>query len=469
MTPPPGDDLPPTADITDPVLRRRIDEARGEAGNAFLLALAGWQRGLEVTFHASFSHIPRFAHLARSGARGELLTLSDGQRRHAFYRLLGDATSREASAACESKPHTRRLWQAAGVAIPPGGVVSPGDGGAVMEKLLVRYPQARFVLKPVDGSLGQGVMRHLDAAAVRKAVAMAQQPHLLEVAIPGTEYRVHVVGERVVAAVIRRPASVVGDGRHTLERLIRDKEAARRRHSVYGASPEILNDHACEYLRQHRVDLNAVPPRGDRVWVSDLPDYRVGADHVEGMDSLSDAVQAQCVAACQALGMPNAGLDLIVSRDAAGRPKAVFLEANQNPYIRMLSCPLPGVYAGCGNRVAEAIIDHYFPGSCGRQRLTKASFDFVGITRMLSSGGVANVSLRCIADDWQHRRFRLSAEESASSHLHAVHQQALGWNIHTQWLRLEDGGVLLDVAGPAHALNSLAGSLGGRDMPRSAY
>lgn len=453
---------PPTAEIDDPLLRRRIDEARGQGGHAYLLALAAWQRGLEVRFHTTFAEVPRFAHLARSGASGELLTLSDGQRRHAFFRLLGDATSREASAICESKPQTRQRWQAAGVAIPPGGVVTPGEGGQGLARLLGRYPRARFVLKPVDGSLGQGVQRDLSAAEVRAAVRRAERPLLLELAIPGTEFRVHVVGERVVAAVIRRPASVVGDGRHTLEALIRDKEAARRRHSEYADHAELLDDYARRFLQAAGRALDAVPAAGERVFVSDIADTHRGGDLIEGQAQLSAAIGAQCVAACRALALPNAGLDLIVSRDGAGRPKAVFLEANQNPYIRHLSCPLPGVYAGCGNRVAEAIVDHYFPDSRGRPRLTRASFDFTAICRMLASGAVASVCLPRLGDDWRQRRRHLSPAEATSVDLRRARERALGLGVHAQWLHAPGGGVLIDLVGAPAALDAVDAEVSAR-------
>src|SRR5205807_1461538 len=80
------------------------------------------------------------------------------------------------------------------------------------------------VVKPQFGSQGRGVATNLSTCEQVKtayANARANWPEIVvEGYAPGADYRVLVVGGRVVAAARRDPAQVIGDGLHTIAQLI---------------------------------------------------------------------------------------------------------------------------------------------------------------------------------------------------------------------------------------------------------
>ena len=82
------------------------------------------------------------------------------------------------------------------------------------------------VVKPQYGNQGRGVATNLTTreqvlAAYANARAEGERV-LVERYAPGDDYRLLVVGDRLVAAARREPAQVVGDGRST------DRPARRR-------------------------------------------------------------------------------------------------------------------------------------------------------------------------------------------------------------------------------------------------
>ncbi|WP_404298470.1 hypothetical protein [Halomonas sp.] len=454
-----------SADFADRVMCQRLHQIEHIGANAYLLALAAWQRGLKVTFHYTFTHSERFAHLPLTGYRGEFLTISDGRKTHDFYRVMGDLTTRRASALAESKPHTKAVLAKADIDVAEGVVVEPGQQQLV-ERFLAEREGRRFLMKPVNGTLGRGVLRNLTAKTVLDQLASFQQPMLLEEFVVGTEYRVYVTDDRVISAMIRRPACVQGDGQHSVEQLVESKAAARRAHPVYRDDPIVLDGEALAFLAVHGHTPDEVPAAGTRVYLSDVPSQHAGGDMVDASDYLPEAVRDIAVRAARALGLPHAGLDLIVTsppddegaaRDGDGQDggmkgstsiRTVVLEANQNPYIRLSSIPMPGVFENASNRITESIIDHYFPRSVHWPRLVRASFDFPAICQMLQSGVVGEVSLPVLGRDWVHERFTLPATQVDQGLVDRIHQARLRYGVHAQLLRSETGDVTVDAVAP---------------------
>ena len=71
-------------------------------------------------------------------------------------------------------------------------------------------------------------------AAVKQACAVSDQV-LVEEYVTGRDLRIIVIGGEVVAAAIRKPAAIVGDGVYTIIELI-DKQSRRRAAATRGES-----------------------------------------------------------------------------------------------------------------------------------------------------------------------------------------------------------------------------------------
>ena len=393
----------PKVDFLDPFMRYAAMQAKGISLCAFLVTLAAFQRGLKVTFHyerASFD--PRFAKSMMQGHRGELFTISNGSRTHSFSRTLGDLTHPAANAIAEDKHLTKAALKRAGVPTPEGIVVGKGQTSLV-EKFLAQHPRSRFVVKPHDGSVGRGVHTDLPAELVLKLIASSKDARLLlEQHVVGDEYRALVVNGRCVATYLRDGANVIGDGGTTIRDLISEKNKVRKQ-NPYLETQLIEDEQAViAFLARTGLTLDTVPPVGQRISLSGAANIALGGDPLEVTDEVDAIVCAVAEQACAAIGIPVAGLDLILSRDGE-QVVCYVLEINQRPHIGGHSLPIEG--PGQGNAVAEAIIDYYFPETIRDQTHPTLAYDFTPLRDVLKSGQITDLSLPVIGPDWRVMRF----------------------------------------------------------------
>ncbi len=149
-------------------------------------------------------------------------------------RIRATMTSKTSSLAVDvagDKELTTRLLAAAGLPVPRSYPVRDVEDALAAARRL-GFP---LVVKPLDGNHGRGV--HLDlrteeevAAAFPDAQAEARRGTVLvETFVAGNDYRVLVVGGRMVAIAERVPAHVVGDGTSTVAQLVEQTNADPRR------------------------------------------------------------------------------------------------------------------------------------------------------------------------------------------------------------------------------------------------
>src|SRR5436305_10874473 len=103
---------------------------------------------------------------------------------------------------------------------------------------------------------------------------------IVEAQLEGRDYRVLVVGGRVVAVSEKRPANVVGDGVHTIHELV---EIANRdpRRGDHHSRP--MSKIACDlvveaYLKRQGLDLLTVPGTGQTVFLRESANLSTGGE-----------------------------------------------------------------------------------------------------------------------------------------------------------------------------------------------
>ena len=97
------------------------------------------------------------------------------------------------------------------------------------------------VVKPQDGNQGKGVTVNITTEeqidrGLRTAARDSATTVMVERFLPGHDYRLLVVGNKLVAAARRDPPQVVGDGVHTVRELVDMVNADPRRGSGHSTS-----------------------------------------------------------------------------------------------------------------------------------------------------------------------------------------------------------------------------------------
>lgn len=258
-------------------------------------------------------------------AEAGLFTLIHGGRRIRCRESLSDLTSAVSMTLCQDKQLTQRWLARAGLNLPAQRLA-----GSRAENAAFLAAHRRLVVKPVNGEQGQGVAVDLSTPEeVEKAIRAARRFDsrvLLESFHSGQDLRILVIGFEVVAAALRHPAEVIGDGRTSIRALI--EAQSRRRQAASGGESRIPLDAETErVLRQAGYDHDSVLPEGRHLAVRRTANLHTGGCLEDVTEQLHPALAEAAVRAARALDIPVVGLDLLV--EAVDRPDYVIIEANE--------------------------------------------------------------------------------------------------------------------------------------------
>ncbi|MFM9857065.1 N-acetylglutaminylglutamine synthetase [Pseudoxanthobacter sp. M-2] len=282
-------------------------------------------------------------------AEGGLFRLIYGGRSIACRESLSDLTSAVALSICDDKAVTRRIVERAGVRVPEE--IEAGDA-SLLPAFLERH--GSVVVKPARGEQGRGVavgLTTLDEveAAVERARGVCDRV-LVESCFHGDDLRLVVIDYRLVAAAIRRPAAVVGDGRSTVRELI--ARQSRRREAATGGESSIPLDAETERcVAAAGLTLEDIPDVNREVTVRKAANLHTGGTIHDVTDHVHPTLVDAAVQVARAIGIPVVGVDFIVR--SPHEPDYVFIEANERPGLANHE-PQP---------TAERFVDLLFPQS----------------------------------------------------------------------------------------------------------
>jgi cyanophycin synthetase len=298
---------------------------------------------------------------------GSLVTFGWGSRQRKIQAAEIDRTGAIAEAIAQDKELTKRLLNAAGVAVPLGRVVSdPDDAWAAACEIGLPV-----VIKPNDGNQGKGVTVNVTTpeqlAAGYHTAAEFRDDILVERYLPGNDFRLLVVGNKLVAAARRDPPQVIGDGVHTVRELVERVNRDPRRGNGHSTSLTKIrfDDIALASLAKQGYVAESVAPVGQRVILRNNANLSTGGSATDVTDDVHPEVAARAVAAAQMVGLDICGVDVVC--DSVLRPleeqNGGIVEVNAAPGLRMHLSPS----FGKGRAVGEAIIGAMFAdGDDGR-------------------------------------------------------------------------------------------------------
>ncbi len=201
--------------------------ARGGVLCAYLVALAGFQRGLNIVFHTETKDRVSGKY---EDFGGSVFSVSDGMDTVYFNRTRGEGSHKE-SLRSISKQRLSETLALLSVPHPKTCILEKSSiDSRVAELTYSEIGSSRLVVKPVGGSGGKGVCLGVASTAALVAAVRAQRTDkvVVQQEVRGTEYRVYVVGKEAVAVTLREPSNVVGDGRATIAELVRRKNVERK-------------------------------------------------------------------------------------------------------------------------------------------------------------------------------------------------------------------------------------------------
>lgn len=301
---------------------------------------------------------------------GSLVQLGWGHRQRRIQAAEVDSTSAVAETIAQDKNLTKHLLHAAGVPVPMGAPVKTADE-AWEVALRIGLP---VVCKPQNGSQGKGVTvnietrEQLDGAFEAATVAArGKGPVLVEKFFPGSDYRLLVVGNRLVAAARRDPPQVIGDGRHSVRELVDLVNADPRRGDGHATALTKIrfDDIAMACLSGQQLTPDSVPDAGRRVVLRNNANLSTGGSATDVTDDVHPDVASRAIDAAAMVGLHVCGVDVVC--ESIMRPleeqNGGIVEVNAAPGLRMHLNPSYGK----GRNIGEAVIQQMFePGDDAR-------------------------------------------------------------------------------------------------------
>lgn len=294
---------------------------------------------------------------------GSLVQLGYGSRLRRICAAETERTSAIAESIAQDKELTRSLLKSVGVPVPDGQPVnSPEEAWEAAQDIGLPV-----VVKPREGNHGRGVTTNLmtkEQVYAAFANAKAEEPKVIvEKFIQGADYRLLVIGDKLIAAARRDPAHVIGNGRQSIRELVDEVNKDPRRSDGHATSLSHLklDAIALTVLADQGFTPDSVPAEGKRVLIRRNANLSTGGTATDVTDELHPDISERAVDAARVIGLDIAGIDLIatdISKPLAETGAAI-VEVNAGPGLRMHLDPS----FGKPRPVGEAIVDMLFPSN----------------------------------------------------------------------------------------------------------
>lgn len=295
-----------------------------------------------------------------------LVQLGYGVFQKRIRATIASTTSCIAVDIAGDKDETKNLLSKAEIPVPNGILL--GRNEPVEDAIrAVGYP---MVIKPLDGNHGKGATTNItnkeQALVALEAARQYGRTVICEKFIKGFDFRILVINYKFICAALRTPATVTGDGVHTIRELVDEANKDPRRGfghekvltqiTVDGFTMKMLDDAG--------LTLESIPEKGQLVILKPTANLSTGGTSEDVTDQVHPVNIFLAERIARIIGLDICGIDVMATdlktplRDSGG----AVLEVNAAPGFRMHIEPAIGI----PRNVAEPVVNMLFPSGHGR-------------------------------------------------------------------------------------------------------
>jgi len=285
-------------------------------------------------------------------------------------RIRATITSETSSIGVElagNKEETKFLLEQSEVPVPKGQIIR-NESSLDEACQRVGFP---LVVKPIDGNHGRGITVNItsleEATVAFHAAKRVSNSVIIERFVTGVDYRLLVINHRFVAAALRTPAHVIGDGKASIQELIDVVNADPRR--GYGHEKILtqitINDLTLGLIKAKGYELSSVLAQHEMLVLKDTANLSTGGTAEDVTDFVHPANIAMAERISRIINLDICGIDIMTSdiSQPLKETGGAVLEVNAGPGFRMHLAPAKGL----PRNVAAPVIEKLFPkGSNGK-------------------------------------------------------------------------------------------------------
>jgi cyanophycin synthetase len=324
------------------------------------ISAAYYENKLGPSTEAIFEAAKRAKIPAERIGSDSLIRLGTGSKQKFVQATISSQTSYLAVENSCDKQATKDILLASGLPVPKGTVVSS------IEEIFqaadkIGYP---LVTKPLNGRQGHGVVTNIknreELIGVTACLNMDGREYIVERYFEGSDFRLLVVDDRLIAASLRIPPFVIGNGEDSILRLIeKENDNPLRGEGHEKPMTKIpVNSAVICFLEKQGFTLDHIPQMGEIVQVVGNANLSTGGQAIDVTDEVHPSISEIAIHSAKAVGLDIAGIDLI-SRDISApfnNKTSAIIEVNAAPGIRMHHYPNKGKKRDVG----KAIVDYLF-------------------------------------------------------------------------------------------------------------
>ena len=284
------------------------------------------------------------------------------------YVKNGNMTSKDSYISpliMENKIVTKKILDEQGFRVPRGYEISNLEEAVRIFNYVKNKP---IVIKPKSTNFGLGIsiFKHGTTSLddYSKAIKFALKEDkdvLIEEFIEGTEYRFFVIEGKTKAVLLRVPANVEGDGKHTIRELVKIKNGNPLRGDAKKTPLKKIELGEIEelQLKEQGFNFETVLENGEIAYLRENSNISTGGDSIDMTDEVHQSYKELAVKITDAMMAKVCGVDLIIPNIKKEVTKENYgvIEANFNPMMMMHIYP----HQGKSRRLSIDILKMLFP------------------------------------------------------------------------------------------------------------
>ena len=290
-----------------------------------------------------------------------LIQLGYGKNQVRFRATMTDRTSSIAVDLASNKDETKRMLQEAAIPVAKGMcIMNEEQIKDVIEK--VDFP---LVFKPLDGNHGKGAS--INVKTMEEAIDAFHHAKkysrkvIVEKFITGFDFRILIINHRFIAAALREPAHVIGDGASNIQQLIDlENKNPLRGYGHENVLTEISVDkETFDQLAKCNYTLDTILKKGEQCYLKGTANLSTGGTSTDVTDIMHPTNIFTCERISRIIGLDICGIDIMAKNlsEPLQTSGGVVLEVNAAPGFRMHLAPAKGL----PRNVAAPVIDMLYP------------------------------------------------------------------------------------------------------------
>ena len=175
-----------------------------------------------------------------------------------------------------------------------------------MYELKIDFP---CVLKPVDGMQGKDVntfIKNIDQfRSILEELLNKYDEVMLENQVYGDNYRIFIFNNQIMDVIKREQPFVIGDGNHTLEKLIEEKNKLQKSKHLFPTTNLDWN-----YMKEQGYTKESIPSKDKKIFITNTINFHNGANPVRiSISDIPSVNRNMFIKAHQLIGLECSGID----------------------------------------------------------------------------------------------------------------------------------------------------------------